>query len=180
VFKITDHSGCVEFHPACLASATRITFGIGLLPAYDAQDSANVHLKTQHSRLAHTGIWAGRLTDWTVEMCASPETVGPAGMATSARAARTRHVDLSALDSGSGTGVARPGLDSSHRVLGARGWRIRRRRGTATTGGRWVIEDSAIRHNTQDGLDLLYARLLTSTIRFAARLQRETPATRSK
>ena len=28
--------------------------------------------------------------------------------------------------------------------------------GTGHTGGRWIIEDSVFRHNTQDGLDLLY------------------------
>jgi hypothetical protein len=29
--------------------------------------------------------------------------------------------------------------------------------GTGHTGGHWIIEDSVFRHNTQDGLDLLYA-----------------------
>jgi len=36
--------------------------------------------------------------------------------------------------------------------------------GTGETGGRWIIEDSAFLHNTSDGLDLLYARLITSSI----------------
>lgn len=30
--------------------------------------------------------------------------------------------------------------------------------GTGAMGGHWIIEDSTFRHNTSDGLDLLYAR----------------------
>jgi hypothetical protein len=35
---------------------------------------------------------------------------------------------------------------------------------TAVTAGHWIIEDSIIRHNTQDGIDLLYVRLPGSQI----------------
>ncbi|MCK4450621.1 MAG: hypothetical protein KAX26_08520, partial [Anaerolineae bacterium] len=67
--EITDHSGCVEFHTGGLA-CERDTFPFGRWAAIGlyAEDSTNVHLQDLNIHgLAHAGVWAGRLTDWTVE-----------------------------------------------------------------------------------------------------------------
>jgi len=51
------------------------------------------------------------------------------------------------------------------------GW-LRDGVGTGTTGGHWIIEDSVIQYNTQDGLDLLYVREPGSQIDISRTLAR--------
>ena len=67
--EITDHPDCVEFHSGGLA-CERDTYSFGPWAAIGlyAEDSANVRLHDLNIHgLAHGGVWAGRLTDWTVE-----------------------------------------------------------------------------------------------------------------
>jgi hypothetical protein len=115
--------------------------------------------------LAAGGVHAGRLTDWIVEdvRIAGNGWVGWDG-------------DIDAADSNSGTlsfrhwtvewnGCAEtyPGQQPTGcwaQTAGGYGDGV----GTGTTGGHWIIEDSAFLHNTSDGLDLLYARLPGSSI----------------
>jgi Right handed beta helix region len=164
--EITDHAGCVEFHPGLPCERDTYPFGDWASAGLYAQDSANVHLKDLDVHgLAHTGIWAGRLTDWTVEnvRVAANGWVGwdgDIGASSSNSSTLTfRHWTVE----WNGCGETWPGLQPTGcwgQEAGGYGDGV----GTATTGGNWVIEDSAFLHNTQDGLDLLYARLLTSTI----------------
>ena len=160
--EITDHSGCVEHHSGGLA-CNRDTFPHGPWAAIGlyAEDSANVHLRDLDIHgLAHSGVLAGRLTDWTVEdvRIAGNGWVGWDG-------------DLEGSDSNSGTlcfrdwtvewngcGETYPGEQPTGcwaQTAGGYGDGV----GTGATGGNWIIEDSSFLHNTSDGLDLLYHSL---------------------
>lgn len=159
--EITDHSGCVEFHTGGLA-CKRDSYPYGPWAAIGlyAEDSANVHLQDLNIHgLAHTGIQAGRLTDWTVEnvRIAGNGWVGWDG-------------DISGNDSNAGTllfrrwtvewngcGETYPGQQPTGcwaQTAGGYGDGV----GTGLTGGRWIIEDSKFLRNTSDGLDLLYVQ----------------------
>jgi hypothetical protein len=158
--EITDHSGCVEFHPDPSLACQRDTYPYGDWAAdgLHAQDSANVHLKDLNIHgLASAGVRAGRLTDWTVEdvRLAGNGWIGWEG-------------DIDGDDSNSGTLTFRrwvvewngcaetyPGDEPAgcwDENVGGYGDGV----GTGATGGDWIIEDSAFLHNTSDGLDLLY------------------------
>jgi len=159
--EITDHSGCVEFHSGGLA-CERDTYPYGPWAGTGiyAEDSANVYLHDLNIHgLADAGIRAGRLADWTVEdvRIAGNGWVGWDG-------------DIDGSDSNSGTmlfrrwtvewngcGETYPGEEPTGcwaQTAGGYGDGV----GTGTTGGHWIIEDSAFLHNTSDGLDLLYVR----------------------
>lgn len=163
-FEITDHSACVEGHSGDLA-CNRDTPPYGDWAAYGlhAEDSANVRLRDLNLHgLAAGGVHAARLTDWTVEnvRIAGNGLVGWDG-------------DLwdEAGDSNSGTltfhrwivewngcGETYPDGQPTGcwgQEAGGYGDGV----GTNETGGNWIIEDSVFRHNTSDGLDLLYHTL---------------------
>ncbi len=160
--EITDHSGCVEFHTGGLAcNRDSAPFGPWAAVGLYAEDSANVLLRNLNIHgLADTGIFAGRLTDWTLQdvRIAANGWVGWDG-------------DLwQGSDSNSGTllfqrwtvewngcGETWPGKQPAGcwaQEAGGYGDGV----GTGPTSGRWIIEDSAFLHNTSDGLDLLYAQ----------------------
>jgi hypothetical protein len=166
--ELTDHSGCVEEHSNPQWACQRDTppFGPWAATGIYAQDSANVTLRDLDIHgLAHGGVWAGRLRDWTVERVriAGNGLVGWDG-------------DIEGDDSVAGTmtfrhwtvewngcGETYPGGEPGGcwgQEAGGYGDGI----GTGTTGGHWVIEDSSVQHNAQDGIDLLYARLVTASI----------------
>jgi len=165
--EITDHSGCVEFHTGGLAcQRDSYPFGPWAPIGLYAEDSTYVSLHDLNIHgLAAAGVHAGRLTDWTVEnvRIAGNGWVGWDG-------------DIEGGDSNSGTlffqdwtvewngcGETYPGEQPTGcwgQQAGGYGDGV----GTGTTGGRWIIEDSAFLHNTSDGLDLLYTRLSGSSI----------------
>jgi len=160
--EITDHSDCVEFHSGSLpCRRDSPPFGPWAAIGLYAEDSANVHLQYLDLHgLAHGGVWAGRLTDWTVEdvRIAGNGWVGWDG-------------DIDGYDSNSGTmrfdrwtvewngcGETYPGEQPTGcwaQTAGGYGDGV----GTGATGGDWIIEDSQFLHNTSDGLDLLYHSL---------------------
>ncbi len=159
---VTDHSGCVEGHTGSLA-CVRDTYPHGPWAASGiyAQDSASVTLRDLNVHgLASRGILAGRLTDWTVERV---RIAGNGGAGWDG--------DIDGTDSNGGTLLFRnvtvewngcgetwpEGQPSGCWGQSAGGYGD----GVATgeTAGNWVFEDSLIRWNTQDGIDLLYARL---------------------
>jgi len=165
--EVTDHSSCVESHSGSL-ECNRDTFPYGPWAAKGiyAEDSANVRLRSLNIHgLAAAGVHAGRLSDWTVEnvRIAGNGWVGWDG-------------DIDGDDANSGTmrfqrwtvewngcGETYPGGQPTGcwaQTAGGYGDGV----GTGTTGGHWIIEDSAFLHNTSDGLDLLYARLPGSLI----------------
>ena len=161
--EITDHSGCVEFHadPALACERDTPPYGDWAAVGLYAADAENITLRHLNIHgLAHAGVWAGRLSDWTVEdvRIAGNGWVGWDG-------------DLDGDDSNSGTltfrrwtvewnGCAETYPDGQPtgcwaQTAGGYGDGV----GTEATGGDWIIEDSAFLHNTSDGLDLLYHRL---------------------
>jgi hypothetical protein len=165
--EITDHAGCVEDHTGSLAcERDSYPYGDWAAAGLYAEDSANVHLRDLNIHgLAHAGVHAGRLTDWTVEdvRVAGNGWVGWDG-------------DIDGDDANAGTltfrrwtvtwngcGETYPGREPSGcwgQSAGGYGDGV----GTGATGGDWVIEDAAFLHNTSDGLDLLYVREAGSSI----------------
>ncbi|MCC7353910.1 MAG: right-handed parallel beta-helix repeat-containing protein [Anaerolineae bacterium] len=166
--EITDHSGCVEFHSGSLACQRDTPpFGPWAGRGIYAEDSANVRLQDLNIHgLAAAGVHAGRLTDWTVEnvRIAGNGMVGWDGdlwVGSDSNAGtmtfRRWRVEWN------GCGETYPGGQPTGcwaQSAGGYGDGV----GTGETGGRWIIEDSAFLHNTSDGLDLLYTRLITSYI----------------
>ena len=159
--EITDHSGCVEDHadPAFRCQREAYPYGDWAAVGLYAEDAANVVLKHLNIHgLAHAGIWAGRLTNWTRGKCpaggngwvgwdgdieGSTPTPAPCPFAMDGGVERLRR-DLS-----------RPAAD---RLLEPDGRGLRRRGRHREHRGHWIIEDSIFHYNTPDGLDLLYAR----------------------
>jgi hypothetical protein len=165
--EITDHSSCVEDHvygyggSALTCERDTYPYGDWAATGLYAADSANVYLRHLDIHgLAAAGIAAGRLQDWTVEdvRIAGNGWVGWEG-------------DIEGDDANSGTLTFRrwtvewngcaetwPGGQPTGcwaQPAGGYGDGV----GTGATGGDWLIEDSAILHNTSDGLDLLYHSL---------------------
>jgi uncharacterized protein (TIGR03437 family) len=159
--EITDHSGCVEFHADSSVRCQRDQYPYGEWAAIGihAQDSRNVLLRNLNIHgLSQTGIQAGRIADWTVE-----------DVRITANGLSGWDGDLGGVDSSnSGTLTFRrwkvewngcvetwPGRQPDScwaQEAGGYGDGV----GTAASAGRWIIEDSEFRHNTSDGLDLLY------------------------
>jgi len=162
--EITDHSSCVEFHTGGLA-CERDTYPYGPWAAVGlyAEDSANVHLKDLDIHgLAHAGVWAGRLTDWTVENVRIAGNgwvgwdgdFGPDQDSSNSGTLTFRHWTVE----WNGCGETYPGEQPTGcwaQSAGGYGDGV----GTGATGGDWIIEDSRFLYNTSDGLDLLYHRL---------------------
>jgi len=161
--EITDHSSCVEFHSDETATCERDTYPFGdwAETGLYAEDSSNVLLQDIDIHgLAHTGIMAGRLTDWTmirVDIIANGW-VGWDG-------------DITGIDSNSGTlyfsdcqiswngcGETWPQRDPVAcwaQSAGGYGDGL----GTGATTGHWIFENSSFVRNTSDGLDLLYVQV---------------------
>lgn len=166
--EVTDHSGCVEFHsnPSVRCERDVPPFGDWASVGVEASDSSNVLLRDLSIHgLAHTGIHAGRLADWSVRdvVIAGNGWCGWDG-------------DIYGADSNSGSltfqhwtvewnGCAEtyPGRQPDHcwdQSHGGYGDGV----GTGSSKGHWIIEDSVFRYNTSDGLDLLYVREAPSLI----------------
>ena len=167
--EITDHSGCVEGHSNAPVACQRDIYPYGewAMRGIIAVDSTNVTLRHLNIHgLAHTGVWAGRLTDWTVE----DVRIAGNGMA-------GWDGDIDGLDSNSGTLTFRrltvewngcaesyPGRQPNNcwaQTAGGYGDGFGQ---GGLTGGHWIIEDSIFRYNTSDGIDMLYVREANSQI----------------
>ena len=164
--EITDHSGCVEFHAhgwggsALTCQRDNPPYGPWASVGLYAEDSANVYLHHLNIHgLASAGVHAGRLTDWTVE---DTRIVG------NGSAGWDGDLWDEYGDSNSGTLTFRRltvewnGCGETYPDGQPTGCWAQPAGGygdgfaTGTSGGHWVIEDSVIRYNTSDGLDLLY------------------------
>jgi hypothetical protein len=161
--EITDHSGCVEGHadPAFRCQRDSYPYGDWAAVGLYAEDSSNVVLKNLNIHgLAHTGIWAGRLSNWTLEKVrlVANGLVGWDGdigeNVSSNSGILTFRQWTVAWNGCAETYPGRQPAACWNQEAGGYGDGI----GTGTTGGHWIIEDSVIQYNTQDGLDLLYAR----------------------
>jgi hypothetical protein len=173
--EITDHSSCIEDHLfptggspyTCQRDAP--PYGDWAASGLYAEDSSNVNLEDLNIHgLANTGVLAGRLTDWTMENVSlvgnglagwNGDLVGDGTNSDNHGTLTFRHWTVA----WNGCGETYP--DGQHvgcwgQEAGGYGDGV----GTGTTGGHWIIEDSAFLHNTSDGLDLLYARMPDASI----------------
>ncbi|QOW18799.1 hypothetical protein INQ41_08875 [Lysobacter ciconiae] len=158
--EITDQSDCVESHSNAGARCERdqAPFGPWASTGLAASNSRNVWLHDLNIHgLAHTGIHAGGLTDWTVERVKINANgwvgwdgdIGPAS--SNAGQIILREVEIAWNGCGERWKTGEPWACWAQEG-GGYGDGL----GTAKTGGQWLIEDSFIHHNTSDGLDLLY------------------------
>ncbi len=167
--EITDHAGCIEDYGGDAAlRCNRETYPYGdwaPIGLY-AEDATNIHLiDLDIHGLAHTGIQAGRLTNWTVEHVR---------LAANGWAGWDGDIEGSDVNTGTLTfrhwtvewnGCAESYPDGQidgcwAQTAGGYGDGV----GTGETSGHWLIEESTFRYNTSDGLDLLYVRLRPSSI----------------
>ena len=165
--EITDHAGCVDGHTGGLAcERERYPYGDWAAVGLFAQDSTGVSLRDLNIHgMAVNGVHAGRLTDWTVERVR---------IAANGWAGWDGDIDGDDANAGALTfrhwtvewnGCAETYPEKAQtgcwaQSAGGYGDGV----GTGSTGGEWLIEDSAFLHNTSDGLDLLYHELGGSTI----------------
>ena len=160
--EVTDRSKCIDGHQLSSMRCNRTSYPYG--------DWANVGLVAEDSKeiilrdldihgLGHTGIWGGRLTNWTLERVriATNGWVGWDGDLSQSKGSSNSGVITfkSVVVEYNGCGETYPGGKPTGcwaQSAGGYGDGL----GTATTAGDWVIEDSTFRYNTSDGLDLLY------------------------
>lgn len=162
--EITDHSSCIEGHPGGSGSSAcnRNTppFGPWAPLGIYAVDSSNVRLHdVKIHGLANAGIKAGRLRDWTLERVKllANGWAGWDGDLGSGSSSNSGQILFREVEVGwSGCNEQYPGGQITG-CWGQQGGGYGDGLGTARTGGNWVIVDSHFHHNTQDGLDLLYA-----------------------
>jgi len=160
--EITDHSSCIEFHngsPGAACERDHAPYGPWAAVGIVAADAANVVLRDVNVHgLAHDGIRAGRLRDWTLERV---HIVGNGWSGWNG--------DLGGDSSNSGKLVFRdveiawngcvekfPGgeyIGCWGQQRGGYGDGL----GTGETGGAWIFERVNAHHNVQDGIDLLHA-----------------------
>ncbi len=169
--EITDHSSCIEDHLFPTGGSEYTCerdippYGEWAVTGLYAEDSANMQLTDLNIHgLASRGVLAGRLTDWTVE---NVRVVGNglAGWDTdlvgdgSNSENHGMHIFRHWTVAWNGCGETYP--DKQH--IGCWGQEAGGYGDGAgfggTTGGHYIIEDSAFLHNTSDGLDMLYLRL---------------------
>jgi hypothetical protein len=163
--EITDHSGCVEWHLrgvsqyAC--NRTVPPFGAWTSYGIRAEDSSGVTLQDLDIHgLANRGIIAGRLSNWTirrVKLVANGWAGWEGDLHESAGSSNSGTLLFDTVEFGfNGCGETWPGKKPYAcwgEIEGGYGDGL----GTATTGGNWTFVNSYFHHNTQDGLDLLYA-----------------------
>ena len=159
--EITDHAGCAEFHSGGLACARETyPFGDWASAGLYAEDSVDVILRDLNIHgLANAGVWAGRLTDWTVE---NVRVVGNGWVGWNGDLDGEDDANEGTLHfnhwtvAWNGCAETWPGEEPAGcwaQEAGGYGDGV----GTGFTRGHWIIEDSAFLYNTSDGLDLLYA-----------------------
>ena len=160
--EITDHSSCIELHngtPRAACEREHAPFGPWVAVGILAADSANVRLADVNIHgLAHDGIRAARLRDWTLERVRIVGN-GWSGWNGDLGGDSSNHGALIFRDveiAWNGCGERYP--DGEHfgcwgQQRGGYGDGL----GTGDTAGNWLFERVNVHHNSQDGLDLLHA-----------------------
>ncbi len=167
---ITDHSNCIEGHnqsglpcTGCTVACQRDTppYGDWASVGIYAEDSSRVSLRDLNVHgLASTGIWAGRLSDWTLERVkiianGGAGWNGDIGADSSSNSGDMifRNVEIA----WNGCSEAYPAKTiTMNTCWGQQAGGYGDGLGTARSGGHWILEDCLFHHNTSDGLDLLY------------------------
>ena len=160
---ITDHSGCVEYHRGGLScNRGSAPYGDWSATGLRASDSEGVYLKqVKIHGLAHHGVLAGRLKNWTLEdvSISGNGWVGWDGDLLSGSDSNSGKLTFRRVTIAyNGCAETYPGgkpVGCWGQSAGGYGDGL----GTGATGGDWLFEDCRILHNTSDGLDLLYHSL---------------------
>ena len=162
--EITDHSSCIEFYNAAGASRCERDaepYGAWAAAGIAAADSANVRLRDLDIHgLAHDGIRAGRLRDWTLERVrlVGNGWAGWNGDVGGNNSANTGSMVFRDVEiAWNGCVEAYPSARHSGcwgQESGGYGDGL----GTGATAGNWLFDHVDVHHNTQDGIDLLHAR----------------------
>lgn len=175
--EITDHSDCIYNNPDPLKKCNRTApydkpfAEVGIY----ATDSSNVLLKDLNIHgISKTGIWGGRLTDWTLDgviLRANGFTGwdgdvghGLIGSGSDSSNHGTTTIRNSKIEY-TGCGEKYPSTDlwgCYGQSQGGQGDGF----GTYYSEGNWLIEDSEFSHNLQDGFDLLYHTGVNGTVTF--------------
>ncbi|WP_460728089.1 NEW3 domain-containing protein [Lysobacter rhizosphaerae] len=156
--EITDQDDCVYSHTNAAAKCPAVGSGNWGKYGVYARASSNVWLHDLDIHgLGHTGLWAGGLTDWTIERVKLNRN-GRAGWDanTPAPASNSGAITLRDMEIGwNGCGERwQTGVAWACWAQQAGGYGDGF--GTVTTGGQWLIEDVFVHHNTSDGLDLRF------------------------
>ncbi len=165
---ITDRSSCIELAQNSSDRCVRDSFPHGdwASVGLTASDSSNILLKDVHIRgIANRGIVAGRIRDWTAinfsvigNGWAGWE--GDIGENNSSNSGTLYFRNLAVEWNGCAEIYPRrPDLPEPQRYRGCvaqEGGGYGDGLGAAFTAGDWIFENSRIRHNTSDGMDLLY------------------------
>ena len=165
--EITDHADCIEFHngtPRQACQREHAPYGPWAAVGILAQDAANVTLRDVNIHgLAHDGIRAGRLRDWTlrrVDIVGNGWSGWNGDLGTDS-SDRGRLVFQDVEIAWNGCGERYPGGEHFGcwgQSSGGYGDGV----GTAETAGDWLFERVNAHHNAQDGLDLLHANAQAS------------------
>ena len=171
--EITDHSSCIENHcqmaGTCKGEIDRCPresypYGTWAENGLVASDSKSVYLHDLNIHgMANEGIRVGRLTDWTMERVRIVGN-GFGGWDNDIRngvptADTSNHGNIVFKDSEigfNGCGEHYPAGDI-YGCWGQNEGGYGDGLGSGPTGGNWVFDNMYVHHNTQDGLDLLYA-----------------------
>ncbi len=164
--EITDRGSCIEAHchngrcdgEVAACQRDQPPFGDWSPTGISARDSSHVLLRNLNIHgMANRGIYAGRLSDWTLERV----TIRANGWAgwdgdIGPDSANSGEIVLRQVEIAF-NGCAERWPDGEifgcwAQGGGGYGDGI----GTAETGGHWIFEDSRVHHNTSDGIDLLY------------------------
>lgn len=158
--EITDHSSCMDSgpDPATVCNRDTYPFGQWAMVGLVAADSENVLLKNLNIHGLRTGVFAGRIKDWTIEKTDIIANSfvgwdGDTGATTSSNSGTIRFNDSRIMYSG--CGETYPGLLPHHcysQDQGGYGDGL----GTNKTGGDWVFDHVDVSYNVSDGIDLLY------------------------
>jgi uncharacterized membrane protein YgcG len=163
--EITDHSACIESHlggnspDAC--NRTSPPYGGWASRGIYAKDSSNVTLQDLNIHgMANRGILSGRLRDWTltnVKLIANGWSGWDGDLGESAGSSDSGTMRFQNLEVGfNGCAEQYPGTNIYAcwgQVEGGYGDGF----GETNTSGNWIFQNSYFHHNTQDGLDMLYA-----------------------
>jgi len=163
--EITDHSACIESHLggnspfACNRSTP--PYGAWASRGIYAKDSSNVTLQDLNIHgMANRGILGGRLSNWTVtgvKLLANGWSGWDGDLGESAGSSDTGTMSFTNFEVGfNGCTEQYPGTNIYAcwgQMEGGYGDGF----GETNTSGNWVFKNAYFHHNTQDGLDMLYA-----------------------
>jgi len=160
--EITDHADCIEFHnatvPGVRCERDHPPYGAWAAIGIAAAHAAHVRLSDLDIHgLAHDGIRAGALRDWTVERV---HIVGNGWSGwngdigdDSANSGKLTFRDVEIAWNGCAERYPRR---EHFACWGQQSGGYGDGLGTGTTGGAWLFERVEVHHNTQDGIDLLH------------------------